>query len=121
MMKDTKKISLQQVLLTPFLGLILLSVSLVGIVSMHYGNKAVDRAVYRLKMEMGSRITDHLARFLALPHQINQANAAALGSGLVDAEDQAALGRYFRDQIQIFDSVTRIANTPWTVKAGVPD
>lgn len=46
--------------------------------------------------------------FLELPHQINQVNAAALGSGLMDAGDQAALARHFREQIEIFDAVTSI-------------
>lgn len=99
---------MQHMLLIPFVGLILLSVSVVGMVSMHNGNQAVDRAVNRLKTETGTRITDHLTRFLTLPHQINQTNAAALGGGLVDPGDQAALARYFRDQVLIFDSVTSI-------------
>ncbi len=107
-MKKNKKISLQPMLVFPFLGLILLSVSLVGIVSMHNGKKAVNQAVHRLKIEMNTRITDHLTRFLELPHQINQVNAAALGSGLMDAGDQAALARHFREQIEIFDAVTSI-------------
>ncbi len=95
-------------LLFPFLGLILLSVSVVGMVSMHSGNQAVGRAADRLKIESGARITDHLTRFLTLPHQINQIHAAALGSGLVDTGNQSALARYFQKQVSIFDSVTSI-------------
>lgn len=108
-MGKIKKISLQYVLVFPFLGLILLSVCLVGIVAMHNGNQAVDRAVNCLKTEMGTRITDHLTRFLTLPHQINQTNAAALGGGLLDPGDQTSLARYFRAQILTFDSVTSIS------------
>ncbi len=53
-MKETKKISLRHMLLFPFLGLILLSVSVVGMVSMHSGNQAVGRAADRLKIESGA-------------------------------------------------------------------
>lgn len=49
-----RKMPLQHVLLIPFLGLTLLSVSVVGIVFMHNGNQAlVDRTV-RIFLESGS-------------------------------------------------------------------
>jgi len=103
-----KKISLQWVLVVPFLGLIFLSVALVGYVSMHHGRQAVNQVVDTLRNEIDSRILDHLNRFLTLPHQINQTNAAVLEKGLIDAADQNGLARHFQEQIRIFDSVTSI-------------
>lgn len=102
------KIPLKHVLVAPFLGLIFLSVALVGYASLHNGRQAVNQVVNTLRNEIDSRIVDHLNRFLALPHQINQTNAAVMEKGLIDAADQKGLARYFQEQIRIFDSVTSI-------------
>jgi len=103
-----KKISLQWVLVAPFLVLIFLSVALVGYVSMLNGRQAVNQVVDTLRGEIDSRIIEHLNRFLILPHQINQTNAAVMEKGLIDAADQKGLARYFQEQIRIFESVTSI-------------
>lgn len=103
-----KKISLQHLLVFPILGLTLLSVALVGYVSMRNGQQAVHRVAFQLRNEIDTRIVAHLNTFLAMPHRINQANAAAIGSGIIDVQDQAVLERYFWEQARIFDSVTSI-------------
>jgi len=103
-----KKISLQKVLVFPFVGLTVLSVAIVGYLSMRNGQLAVNHVAEQLRNETNTRIVEHLNQFLHTPHRINQVNSETITNGSIDAGDQEALIHRFREQIQTFDSVTSI-------------
>jgi PAS domain S-box-containing protein len=103
-----KKISLLQVLVFPFVGLTVLSVAIVGYISIRNGQLAVHRVAEQLRCETNTRIVKHLNQFLHAPHRINQINAEAISNGSINAGDQDGLIHRFREQILMFDSVTSI-------------
>jgi GGDEF domain-containing protein len=50
------------------------------------GQKAVNNLATQLRGQVGDRVSQHLDRYLALPHQINQINAA--DTALYEAKKQ---------------------------------
>ncbi len=103
-----KKISLQKVLVFPFVGLTVLSVAIVGYMSMRNGQLAINGVAEQLRSEINTRIVEHLNHFLHTPHRINRINAEAITNGSIDAGDQDGLIHRFREQVRMFPSVTSI-------------
>ncbi|MBI4784735.1 MAG: EAL domain-containing protein [Oscillatoriophycideae cyanobacterium NC_groundwater_1537_Pr4_S-0.65um_50_18] len=99
----TRKVSLHLILVIPFALQIFAAVGLTGWVSLRNGQKAVNELADRLRLESGDRIASHLDCYLAVPQQINQANADAIELGLLDLRDLRTTGRFFWKQMQIFD------------------
>jgi len=85
-----------------------LALGLVGSLSFYKGRQAVNDVALQLRLEISERIMEHVLEFLDLPYAINQANARAISSGLIAADDQAALAARFADQIHLFESVSSI-------------
>jgi hypothetical protein len=106
--KMLKNISLQKVLLIPFVTLTILAVALVGYISFRSGRESVNNVTLELRSEINSSIEEHLKTVMGYPHQINQANAGAIRRGSVNIEDQAVLVKHFWEQIQAYSSVTSI-------------
>lgn len=93
------------------IALVILLITSIGIASTLWywnGRRAVGESARRLQTEIGLRIEDHIRRFLAVPQEINTANAAALG--LVDLEQfgMDSLESLLLSQIAIFESVSSI-------------
>jgi len=103
-----EKIPLLLVLVTSFVTLNVLAVSLVGYLSFRNGQQAVNDVASQLRSEITTRIEDHLHTFLNTPRQINQTNANLLQQELLTADDASTWERHFWQQIQIFDSVSSI-------------
>lgn len=55
---------------------------------------------------MTARVEQNLWAYLAIPHQVNQSNAAAISLGQLNLQDLPELERHFWRQIQIFDTLT---------------
>jgi signal transduction histidine kinase len=106
--KMLKNISLQKVLLIPFVTLTILAVALVGYISFRSGQESVNNVTLELRSEINVRIEEHLKTIMGYPHQINQANAGAIRRGSVNIEDQAVLVKHFWEQIQAYSLVTSI-------------
>jgi signal transduction histidine kinase/ActR/RegA family two-component response regulator len=102
------KISLQTILVWPFVVQIVCVVSLVGYLSFQNGQQAVNEVAEHLQEEISARIEDYLHGFLAPPHQINQFNAEMLGKNLLSAQHQLSLQQYFYHQIKNFPQATSI-------------
>lgn len=102
-----KSISLKNLLFLPVL-FALFALALVGYLSFRNGQQAVNDVAHQLRLEINSRIEEHLLTFLDIPVRINQANAEAFRRGVPDVHDQKALEHYFWEQIQLFDSVTSV-------------
>ncbi len=107
--KVTKvKIPLRTVLLVPFLLQIIVISGLVGYISFHNGQKGVNEVAGQLHSEINARINEYLKDFVETPHQIIQNNYVAINQGLLNYNNQFMLERYFREQIQIYTSVSSI-------------
>jgi hypothetical protein len=102
------KIPLRLVLIVPFVVQVTLVAGLVGYLSFHNGQRAVNDFAHQLRGEITAHITEHLRVFLATPHKINRINANAIRQGVPEPDDLDALERYFWEQIQVFHSVTSI-------------
>ena len=92
-------------------SLILLLVVSVGISSLLWyrnSRQAAADGARRVQAEIGARIEGRILEFLAIPHSINQANAAVMqGLGMTDLEP-SQLEALFRSEIAIFDTVSSI-------------
>ncbi len=102
------KISLLTVLLIPFVILTVAAGVLVGYISYHNSQKAVNDVAYQLGSEINLRIEEHLQVLIDIPHRINENNADAIRREALDAGNQMALERRFWEQVRLFDTITSI-------------
>ena len=103
--KPNKTLTLQFVLVVPFVLQIFAAVGLVGYLSFINGQKAVNNLANQLQREVSSRIDQHLDNYLTLPKQINELNADAVLTGKLNLRNFKASGRHFWKQIVVFKSV----------------
>lgn len=101
--KYKKKLSLQSVLIVPFLLQIFAAVGLTGYFSLRNGQRAVEDLATQLQGEVSDRVNQHLDAFLTTPPQINQINLGATEIGLLDLYDFETTGQYFWQQMQVYD------------------
>lgn len=99
------KFRLRTALVVPFVLQIVTAVGLVGYLSFHNGQKAVNDLVVRLQQETSSRINQHLDTLLATPAQINQINVDDYNSGNLNLLDYERTGRQFHSQMKTFKSL----------------
>jgi PAS domain S-box-containing protein len=104
--KVSQKVSLRTVLIVSFVLQIVVTVGLVGYLSLRNGQQAVNELVSQLRTEISNRIEENVRTYLAIPHQVNQTNAAALRLGQLNLQDAVELERHFSEQIQIFKSIS---------------
>ncbi|NJO52426.1 MAG: hypothetical protein HC840_26910 [Leptolyngbyaceae cyanobacterium RM2_2_4] len=100
-----RRIPLRLLLIVPFVLQIFGTVGLVGYLSYRNGQQAVDSLAGQLGSEVSDRIEQNLLDFVETPHLVNQINADTIRTGLLNLQDPAAIGRYFWQQIQLFDSI----------------
>jgi serine phosphatase RsbU (regulator of sigma subunit) len=98
-----QKVSLKSVLMVPFVVQICAAVGLTGWLSWRNGQEAVNNVATQLRHEIVERIDTQLDRYLALPPKINRANANAIDIGILDLKDFTKLGKYFWQQMRLFD------------------
>ena len=92
-------------------SLVILLVSSIGIASaLWYRNtrQAVEDEVRMIQDEIAMRIEEHIQRFVAVPHEINEANAAALRLLDLSQFDLDALHSFLLEQVRIFETVSSI-------------
>jgi signal transduction histidine kinase len=97
------KISLQTLLIVPFVLQIFTAVGLTGYLSFRNGQKAINELANRLSSEVSDRIDQHLDTYLATPQQINQINADAIKLGQLNLQDFPKVGHFFWKQMQVFN------------------
>jgi signal transduction histidine kinase len=98
-----KQLPLRIVLTVPLVMQIVVTTGLVGYLSYKNGQHAVHNLTEQLIRKVSNSVNRQLNTYLALPHQINQLNIDAIASKRSDLQDSDALGRYFWQQLQIFD------------------
>jgi two-component system sensor histidine kinase ChiS len=105
----SKKYSLRTVLIVAFVTQIAAAVGLVGWLSFHNGQQAVEELANHLRGEITARIQQYLKNFMAVPHLVNQINVEAIQTGLLNLADQPKLELYLWKQIQQFNTLSYIA------------
>ncbi len=103
-----RSISLQIILITPFVLQIFGAVGLVGYFSFRNGQKSVQNLAEQLMGEIEVLISEHLDTYLATPHTVNQLNKHALDLGQLSTEDLRSMEQHFWRQSQVFDLVSYI-------------
>ena len=101
-------ISLQILLITPFVLQVFGVVALVGYFSFRNGQKSVQNLAEQLMGEIEVLISEHLDSYLATPHIVNQLNKHALDLGQLSTEDLRSMEQHFWRQSQVFDLVSYI-------------
>lgn len=101
--KTLPKLSLQTLLIVPFVLQIFAAVGLTGYLSFRNGQKAINDLANRLSSEVSDRIDQHLDTYLATPQQINQINADAASLGQLNLQNLPKLGHFFWKQMQVFN------------------
>lgn len=101
--RSRQRISLQSVLIIPFLVQIFAAVGLTGYFSLRSGQKAVEDLATQLQAEVSDRVDQHLDAYLATPSQINEINLGAVELGMLDLYNFDRVSHYFWHQMQAFD------------------
>jgi signal transduction histidine kinase len=99
------KVPLRLILIVPFVVQISICVGLVGYLSFKNGQKAVNELADQLMNKTNSLVNQHLDTYLAIPHQINQMNADAVETGLLDLQDFERAGKYLWKQMQLYKNL----------------
>ena len=101
--KTLPKLSLQTLLIVPFVLQIFAAVGLTGYLSFRNGQKAINELANQLSSEVSDRIEQHLDTYLATPQQINEINATSVKLGQLNLQNLSKLGHFFWKQVQVFN------------------
>lgn len=101
-------VSLNLILIIPFLLEIFAAVGLTGFFSLRNGQRAVQELATQLQQEVGSRINQHLDSYLAIALQVNHLNGEAMRLGDLNPDDDTALARHFWYQMRVFPDLEYI-------------
>jgi signal transduction histidine kinase len=103
----SRTVPLQTVLIVPFVLQILGTVGLVGYFSFKNGQETVNDLASQLRRELISRIEGKLQTYTEIPHHINRLNASTFVQGKIDVN--AVRGEFpLWQQIQIYPMVSGI-------------
>ena len=102
---SSRKQALSSVLVIPFVAQIFTVVGLTGYFSLRNGQRAVNAVASQLRTETSQRIQSKLTDYTALPHLLNQVNAAAVRWGTLKTQSLRS-ERYLWQQIQFLDNIT---------------
>ena len=108
-MKNQRDISLRTLLIVPFVLQVVGITSLVGYLSYRSGQQAVENLADQLMDETGSRIQQNLDRYLTLPNQLTQINAALVHQGHLDGLDLAMIEQHYVQQMQILPRLSTLS------------
>jgi H2-forming N5,N10-methylenetetrahydromethanopterin dehydrogenase-like enzyme len=97
-----RKISLQILLVVPFMAQIVAAVGLTGYLSLRNGEKTVSSLVNRLQQEVGDRVDQHLTSYLETSRKLAQSNQELVELGLLDADDLDPIAKLFWNQMKLY-------------------
>jgi signal transduction histidine kinase len=96
-------LSLSLILRVIYTSQIVLAVGLTGWLSLRNGRLAVHQLALDLRTETASHVSQYLESQLQAAQQLNQANAAAIATGILPLNDFEVMGLYFWRQMHIYD------------------
>jgi signal transduction histidine kinase len=94
-------VSLQPILVVPFVLEIALVVGVLGYGALRSGEHAVSDVATQLQYELSSRIDQHLDSYLSVPPRLGRLNAEAIESGVLNARDLNQIGTFFWRQVRL--------------------
>ncbi|MEM6839508.1 MAG: ATP-binding protein [Cyanobacteria bacterium P01_C01_bin.120] len=100
---QSKALSLQALLVVPFVLQIFGAVGLVGYLSFRNGQQAVNGLVDELMERTSDVMKEHMESYLSVPQRLNQLNAAAIRQGILEVNNPELMGQYFWEQMQVYD------------------
>ncbi|MBD6614420.1 response regulator [Komarekiella sp. 'clone 1'] len=103
-----QRVPLRAVLIVPFVLQIFAAVGLVGYFSFKNGQQAINQLAQQLLGEIDGRINQHLDSYLAVPQQLNQINANAAKSQILNLQALENTGHYFWQQMQVHKNLSYI-------------
>lgn len=106
--KSYRNLSLQNIITLPFLLQIFITVGLVGSLSWHNGEQAVNRVTKQLRNEVTAGVEKHLESYLETPHLIVRLKQNAIKFQQLALADFPGIQQDFWSTIQLFDSVRAI-------------
>lgn len=89
-------LKLGTVLVVPFVIQLIVTVGIVGLISLKSSQKAVNDLANQLRIELTSRIEKELENYLASPHAINQLNTSAFIQGDLHFSNPTNLSQMFQ-------------------------
>ena len=107
-MNYASRTPLRTILIAAFTGMIIFSTTLVSLIYYFNSKNAVNYVANQLRDEITLRITEHVYTFLSIPHRINRINSRLIKNGSLITSRPLELSAHFRDQVEIFDSVSSI-------------
>ena len=114
-----RSLSLQWVLIVPFVLQVVGAVSLVGYLSFRNGQKAIDNLVNEVMDRNSALVNQHLDTYLAIPHQVNQITAHTIEMGLLDIHNLNQVNKFLWKFINIYDLTYLNFSLPSGEAAGV--
>ena len=114
-----QKLPLRFILIVPFVLQIFAAVSLTGYLSLRNGQKAVNNLASKLQNEVSSLIYQHLNSYLSIAPQLNQINANAIETGILDPDNLTQLVQFFWKQRVTFDIGYVLLGTPTGIFSSV--
>jgi signal transduction histidine kinase len=98
----SRKVSLQWLLIVPFMAQIMAAVGLTGYLSLRNGEKTVSTLVNRLQQEVGDRVDQHLTSYLETSRKLSQSNKDLFELGLLDSNQFEKTAALFVKQMQTY-------------------
>ncbi|MBD2580587.1 adenylate/guanylate cyclase domain-containing protein [Oscillatoria sp. FACHB-1406] len=100
--RQLDRVSLQTLLVGPFLLQIFGAIGLIGYLSYQNSQEAVQDLIVQLEKGTNARVERHLKSYLAFPDRINRINFEAVDLGLLNLQDFKKTSQYFWKQMGVF-------------------
>jgi len=104
--KKSRQIPLQLVLIVPFVLQIVGAVGLVGYLSYHSGQKAVENLTNQLMDQATNRVFDYLHIFQGKQQEASSSSHRAVQQGLLNPNDFEQLRNHFWQQLNLYPSLS---------------
>ncbi|MEB3290130.1 MAG: ATP-binding protein [Leptolyngbya sp.] len=95
-----KRISLLWLIALPFVGQFVLTIALIGYVSVKSNQDSVNNLVQRLTEEVSNEINREITDYLGIAQRVNQSNQIMVQNRLLDLQNPLQMGKYFWTQNQ---------------------
>jgi signal transduction histidine kinase len=100
--RKSHNFSFRFLLIVPFLGQVILAVSLTGYFSIRNSQRSAENVAWQLQTDVGKRIEQHLNTYLGMPHRLTNLNHHAIQRGLLNHNNLPQFESFFLNQMQQF-------------------
>lgn len=105
----SRKVSLELLILLPFLALYLVVFVFLALASWRSGMRAAEQTGEALNMQLAGQVVARMDAMFDVPGRLLGANAGMIASGVLPLDDASALERNFVAQVRAFPRVTNLA------------